>query len=56
MTKVCKGAPPSSSVQWVIETKAGETRRGYGQTAFVAAASAGLLLSEIRDIQQMVEE
>lgn len=55
MTAVCKGAPPSTRVQWVIVTKNGETRRGYGQTAFVAAASVGVLLSEVRDIQPMVE-
>lgn len=55
MIQVCKGTPPSTSVQWVIVTKNGETHRGYGQTAYVAAASVGVLLSDVQKIHQVVE-
>lgn len=52
MKQVCDGAPPSRKVMWVIETKSGQTMQGYGQTAFVAAADAGLLLSDVRKMWQ----
>lgn len=47
---VCDGSPPDRKVNWTIKTKDGRTLTGFGQTAFVAAASVGLLFEEIEDM------
>ena len=44
------GSPPSSPVRWVIRLKNGPVKEGFGQTAFVACASIGVLLSEVASI------
>lgn len=40
-------SPPSHPVVWVIKLKDGSTASAKGQTAFVACASIGVLLSEV---------
>jgi hypothetical protein len=44
------GSPPSHPVEWKITLKNGVKFYATGQTAFVAAASIGVLLSEVSEI------
>lgn len=53
MAETCKGSPPDRPVDWIIKTKDGKTRFGRGQTAFVAAADAGLALAETEHMGSM---
>lgn len=47
--KVCSSSPPNRAVWWDIDVKGCPVmKRGFGQTAFKAAAHAGLLLSEVQ--------
>lgn len=49
--RFCDGAPPNSPVWWDITPRTGTPKRGFGQTAFVAAATVGLVLSQVLDAQ-----
>lgn len=44
------GAPPGKKVFWDIVTKDGRKLEGFGQTAYNAAASKGLLLEQVESI------
>lgn len=44
------GSPPSHPVKWVLVLKDGREYECTGQTAVVAAASIGVLLSEVKEI------
>jgi hypothetical protein len=59
-TKECAGSPPDRSITWTVTLRKdftkreklspGGTYRAHGQTAYVAAASLGLMLSEVDTI------
>lgn len=43
-------SPPSHPVTWLIVLHNGKEYEAEGQTAFIAAASIGVLLSEVSEI------
>jgi hypothetical protein len=59
-TKECAGSPPDRSITWVLtlpktftkreKLSPGGTYQAHGQTAYYAAASLGLMLSEVDTI------
>jgi hypothetical protein len=50
------GSPPSHPVTWVLVLKDGREYECTGQTAVVAAASIGVLLSEVSEIGRKDEK
>lgn len=52
----CIGAPPSHAVDWAIYTRDGRILFGRGQTAFVAARSASVPLSETTRMTWQVDD
>jgi hypothetical protein len=44
------GSPPNREVEWTIITLDGVKHTGYGQTAYKAAQSIGLLLEQVESV------